>query len=69
MFFVFFPIDVVFADSRFNVVDIKENFKPFTLYRPKNKSKYVIELPHRAIRNSNIKIGDRIKLTATNNNI
>lgn len=45
MWFVFFPIDVLFLDKNNKVVDIKKNFKPFAYYSPKAKSKYVVELP------------------------
>ena len=46
MLFVFFPIDVLFLDGNKRVVDIKRNFKPFSLnYTPKKASKYVVELP------------------------
>lgn len=44
MFFVFFPIDVLFLDKNKKIVEIKRDFKPFSFYKPKNKSKYVIEL-------------------------
>ena len=39
MFFVFFPIDVLFLDKNKKVVELKENFKPFSIYFPKNKAK------------------------------
>jgi uncharacterized protein len=32
MLFVFYPIDVVFLDEKRRVVDVKEGFRPFTLY-------------------------------------
>ncbi len=43
--FVFQVIDVLFLDGKKHVVEIKRNFRPFTLYNPKKKAKYVIELP------------------------
>lgn len=43
-FFVFFPIDLIFLDEEMRVVEIKEDFKPFRIYKPKNKAKYVLEL-------------------------
>ncbi|MDD3178321.1 MAG: DUF192 domain-containing protein [Candidatus ainarchaeum sp.] len=45
MFFVFFPIDVLFLNSNKEIVDIKFNFRPFRFYIPKEKARYVIELP------------------------
>jgi hypothetical protein len=47
MFFVFFPIDVLFLDKNKRIVEIKRDFKPFTFYYPKEKSKYIVELAER----------------------
>jgi len=60
MFFVFFPIDVLFLDSKKTVIDIKKNFKPFRLYTSKGKSSYVLELPEGST--NNIHLGDMIIL-------
>lgn len=43
MFFVFFPIDLIFLDSKKRIVEIKENFLPFTLYTPKRAFRYAVE--------------------------
>ena len=61
MFFVFYPIDVLFLNKNNIVVEIKENFKPFNFYNPKNKAKFVIELPKVTIKNSKTEIGDKIE--------
>jgi hypothetical protein len=58
MFFVFFPIDALFLDANKIVVEIKENLKPFSLYMPKKKAKYIIELPK--TKKLDAKVGDRI---------
>lgn len=42
--FVFFPIDVLFLDSRKRIVEIKMRLRPFGFYFAKKKVKYVIEL-------------------------
>jgi len=60
MFFVFFPIDVLLLDKNKKVVDMKINFKPFSIYFPKNKAKYILELSNGTIKNSGTKLGDRI---------
>lgn len=61
MLFVFFPIDVLWLNKDYKVVDIKENFKPFSLVAaPKEKAKFVIELPKGTIKNTKTKIGDKI---------
>ncbi|MFC1728453.1 DUF192 domain-containing protein [Nanoarchaeota archaeon] len=44
MFFVFFPIDMLFLGENKEVLNIKRNVKPFTP-RIKSEARYVIELP------------------------
>ena len=44
MFFVFYPIDVLIVDENNKVVEIKRNFKPFTVWNSSEKGKYVVEL-------------------------
>ena len=61
MFFVFFPIDLIFLDGNKKVVELKESFKPFTFYNSRKKAQYVIECPAGAIRKSKTAIGDRVK--------
>ncbi|MBI5397918.1 DUF192 domain-containing protein [Candidatus Woesearchaeota archaeon] len=61
MFFVFYPIDIIFLDSTRRVVDIKENFRPFHLYNSRYLSQYVIELPSGTIARTNTRHGDSIK--------
>ncbi len=62
MFFVFFPIDVVFLDRKRKIVDLKENFLPFSFYTSKKKALYVIELPKGAISRTGSKPGDTIEI-------
>lgn len=45
MFFVFYPINIIFLNSKKEVVDIKKNLLPFTMYFPKKPARYIIELP------------------------
>ena len=61
MLMVFYPIDVLFLDKNKKVVEVKENFKPFSFYAPKNKALYIIELPQDSIKHSRTKIGDKIE--------
>jgi len=61
MFFVFYPIDILFLDKNKNVVEIKENFRPFTYYTPKNKAKYVIELGKNTVKEAKAELGDEIE--------
>ncbi len=60
MFFVFYPIDVLFLDKRKKVAELKENFRPFTLYIARKKAQYVIELPAGTIRKSKTTLGNKI---------
>lgn len=61
MFFVFYPIDVLFLDEKKTVIDVKEGFRPFSVYNSSKRSKYVIELPENMIRKSRTKLGDRLE--------
>ncbi len=58
MFFVFFPIDVIFLDKNNKIIETKMNLKPFSIYFPKNKFNTLIELPKGKI--NNIKKEDNI---------
>lgn len=60
MLFVFYPIDVLFLDKNKKVAEIKNNFKPFTFYTPKKKSKYIIELQKDSIKDSKTEMNDKI---------
>jgi uncharacterized membrane protein (UPF0127 family) len=60
MFFVFFPIDLLFLDEHKKVIEIKEGFMPFTLYCSKKKANYLIELPAGIIKESATRIGDEL---------
>lgn len=43
-FFVFFPITVLFLDENKKIVE-QTIMKPFTLYFPQQKAKYIVEIP------------------------
>ncbi len=61
MMFVFFPIDVLFLDENKRIVEMKENFLPFSFYYSKNMTKYVIELPHDSIKKFKLKLADALE--------
>lgn len=61
MFFVFYPIDVLFLDKDKIVVDKKESFMPFTFCKSGKKAMYAIELPVGSIIKTGTRIGDKIK--------
>ena len=45
MFFVFYPINLVFLDAQKRVVDTRIGLKPWQMAMPRAKCRYVIELP------------------------
>lgn len=67
MFFVRFPIDLVFLDQERKVTEVRESFKPWRIHRPKHPSKYLVELPAGTIRRSGIKSGQKLGLRKTFN--
>jgi len=60
MFFVLFPIDVLYLDKNKKVVQLRENFKPFRILIAKKPAKYIIELPNKTIEKTNTRLGDII---------
>lgn len=62
MFFMWFPIDLVYMDSGFRVVEIRERLKPWRVYMPKNRAQYLLELPAGTVARLEIKIGRKISL-------
>jgi uncharacterized membrane protein (UPF0127 family) len=62
MFFVKFPIDLLYLDSRFVVVELRARLKPWRTHKPKAVANYLIELPAGTISRSKVKIGHKITL-------
>jgi len=59
MLFVFFPIDIIWLNSKKEVVDFKKNVIPFIPWlSPCKASKYVLELPKNSIKH--VQIGDQL---------
>lgn len=61
MFFVFYPIDIIFLDKDKKIIEMKKNFLPFTIYNQKTPSKYIIELPKDVISRTKTSLGDIIE--------
>ncbi|MDO8740551.1 MAG: DUF192 domain-containing protein [Candidatus Woesearchaeota archaeon] len=59
MFFVFYPIDVLFLNRDKRVVERKKNFRPFAIYNSVKRAKYAVELPCGII--GKTKINDKIE--------
>jgi uncharacterized membrane protein (UPF0127 family) len=62
MFFMKFPIDVIFCDSQDKAVGLCANIKPFGLSPIFFKASYAIELPSGSIASSQTQVGDQIKI-------
>ncbi|MCB9358695.1 DUF192 domain-containing protein [Candidatus Woesearchaeota archaeon] len=60
MWFVFTAIDVIYLDKRKKIIEIKENFKPFTFYNPKKKARFVVELKKGTIAKFDINLGQQV---------
>jgi uncharacterized protein len=61
MFFVFFPIDLIFLNKNKKVIELKENIKPFHIYITKKKLWYLIEVKKNTISNTKTKLNDQIE--------
>lgn len=66
MFFVRFPIDLVYLDSNFRVVEARAGLKPWRLHRPKTVANYLIELPAGTIKRKRIRVGHKVSLMDKN---
>ena len=64
MFFMRFPIDVLYMDSEHNVVRAQSSIKPWRIGPLHTKhAKYVIELPAGTISASGTQVGDKLLIT------
>jgi len=63
-FWMRFPIDVVFLDQHHKVIHLVERLRPFRLTKHLSKASSVIELPVGAIKTSETRIGDEIRVAA-----
>ena len=58
MLFVFFPINVIWLNSKYEIVDVKKAH-PFTSFiMPNKKARYILE----SNLNNNFKIGDKVTI-------
>jgi len=60
MFFVFFPIDIIFLDKNKRIVELKENLRPFRNYTSMKRISSFIELKHRTIKKYSVKKGQHL---------
>lgn len=64
MFFMAFPIDVIFCRRDGTVLSIVENLQPWKLSRHEPESSFVVELPVGMARLADLQPGDLIRCTA-----
>jgi uncharacterized protein len=62
MFFMRFPLDILFLDAENRVVFMYEGIKPWRVGRIVRGAKSAIELPERTIAASSTKVGDIISV-------
>ncbi len=65
MCFVFFPIDVIFLDEQKRVVEIKEHFRPWSVYTPKNRAMYILEMADGSVKKYRVRLGQKLSWTVS----
>ena len=61
MLFMQFPTDMIFLNSKKQVVDLMESLQPWTInHTPKNPAKFVVEMEAGSIQKNGIKMGDEL---------
>jgi len=63
MWFVFYPIDVVLLDKEKKVIEIKENFLPFTFFASKKSAGFILEFNSGVVKKNNIMVGDVLDIS------
>jgi len=62
MFFMRFPIDVVFIDKHYKVVGIELGLKPWRMSRRYKTARFALELPAGRAKDSGVVVGDVLEL-------
>lgn len=60
-----FPIDIIWLDSEYRIVDVHQKVKPETYpetFTPKVKIRYVLELPAGFFENHQLKMGNMLEI-------
>lgn len=60
MWFVFYPIDIIFLDVDGYVIDMVKSLPPWGFYNPIGKASCFIEFPKRTLAKHKIRIGTRV---------
>ena len=64
MWFVFYPIDIVFLDEEGYVVDMVKSLPPWGYYNPVCRASTFIEFPEGTLAKHRIRIGSRLAWSA-----
>lgn len=60
-----FPIDILWLDAEYRIVDVHQDVKPETYpetFTPKVKARYVLELPAGFFENNGLKMGNTLEI-------
>lgn len=58
-----FPIDIIWIDELFSVVDVAENVLPSSfpeIFKPKQSAKFVLEVNAGWVAHNNVRLGDKV---------
>ena len=61
MWFVFYPLDLVFLDKNKKILNLKSSILPFSNYKPGVKFSYLVELESGVIKKQRLKVGEKLK--------
>lgn len=61
-FFVFFPIDLIYLDGNWEVIDVKKGLSPWSTYNPDVRGRFLVELPAGVVDRVEVEIGDGLEL-------
>lgn len=61
-FFVFFPIDLIYLDEGFRVVDVEGGLSPWSTYCPEHEGNFLVELPGGTTEGVGVELGDELEL-------
>jgi hypothetical protein len=62
MFFVRFPIDLLYLNSNFSVIEMHLTLRPWRVHMPKVEASHVVELPAGTISRTDVRIGHKLAL-------
>ncbi len=61
------PLDMVFMNKEYKIIDLKENFQTCTakcdIYTAQGKPQYILEVNAGFVQKNGIKLGDRVRFT------